>query len=324
MNIVEIFQIIIFLQMDKGLIPERAPPGAVLLPDTVRIRNRIQRQHCVPGGIVRLLCSRGDIEGEGVFRLPGESEPCCMGIDNFRRALTGGRQCCFAAPQILCYQDPVVMGMGFHGVYPLVMGMKDLLIVVDEMRTGPFVHEDIKLHRLIATDCKFHCQHAGILRGVYLPCGGGKGRFRAAGDLCRSQHKPLLKLFQIHPIEDGHGGADAQMPAGNRDCLVLLRFPCPGRHGAIRGIIQCVRVIDGHFQPVCGLVQQPAGIPCADGQPVVRSQGRTAVNNVMALKVGQAVGHSAVFIIMNCLIHGLPLRNHPLMPPTFVPCSSCF
>ena len=156
-NIVEIFQIIIFLQMDKGLIPERAPPGAVLLPDTVRIRNRIQRQHCVPGGIVRLLCSRCDIESESVFRLPGESEPRRMRIDDFRRTLTGGRQCCFAASQILCHQDPVVMDMGFYGVYPLVMGMKDLLVVVDEMRTGPFVHEDLKLYRLIAADREFHC-----------------------------------------------------------------------------------------------------------------------------------------------------------------------
>ena len=49
------------------------------------------------------------------------------------------------------------MDMGFYGVYPLVMGMKDLLVVVDEMRTGPFVHEDLKLYRLIAADREFHC-----------------------------------------------------------------------------------------------------------------------------------------------------------------------
>ena len=93
------------------------------------------------------------------------------------------------------------------------------------------------------------------------------------------------------------------MSAGDRRGLALLRLPCPCLHGPVRRVIQCVGVVDCQLQTVGGLVQKPARVAGSDRHAVIGPKRRAAIDQIVSPQIAARIGHRAVVVIVNGLIH---------------------
>ena len=106
-----------------------------------------------------------------------------------------------AAAKCLRDEQRVPIGLRTDAVQVFIVDIQNLLIVVEEAWTGPFIDLNFQCSLLGLLDLQLQNQNIRLTRRIQLPACFGKRRFRAALDGGGRQDQPLLKRFEIDPVE---------------------------------------------------------------------------------------------------------------------------